>query len=346
VNVGSLCTGVGGLDLAAHHLWGDVDVRWVSEIDVDASEVLAARWSDVPNVGDITTVDPDRLDPVDVITAGFPCQPVSQAGRRRGADDDRWLWPHVARIVDAMRPATVIIENVPGLVTIDGGSLFGGIVDNLQRLGYKVGWTVMAAAEIGACHRRRRVFVVASTADTPPPLTASGPVGGGVGRLMPTPTASDHRGPDLARRHRPRSGGDDLCTVVERLLPTPVARDARGGRNATRIRGPESTGHLGRTLCDVAFADWWGEYRDAIGRHERALGRPAPPPVVETARSRGRLNPRFTEWMMMLPDGWVCDIVDRRAAALRLLGNAVVPAQAAEAVRRILGTPTLFADTT
>ncbi len=90
VTVGSLCSGVGGLDLAAHLLFGDVRLVWTAETDPAAARVLAARWPGVPNLGDIR----GGLDAptVDVVTAGFPCQPVSQAGRRRGAADPRWLW--------------------------------------------------------------------------------------------------------------------------------------------------------------------------------------------------------------------------------------------------------------
>lgn len=73
----------------------------------------------------------------------------------------------------------------------------------------------------------------------------------------------------------------------------------------------------------------WGEYEPAIRRHEAALGRPAPSPTDE----KGRLNPVFVEWMMGLPEGWVTDIITSRTAALRMLGNGVVPAQAAQALR-------------
>ncbi len=333
VTIGSLCSGVGGLDLAAHLLFGDVRLVWTAETDPAAARVLAARWPGVPNLGDIR----GGLDAptVDVVTAGFPCQPVSQAGRRRGAADPRWLWPDVAATIDNVRPRLVLLENVPGLVS---SGLLEVVVADLEGCGYRVSWTMLAASDVGACHRRRRVFIAATIGDPPEPVDGAGvPMPDDTGRLLPTPTAKDSdRGPDLARFDRPRSGGPDLVTVVERLLPTPTAANARNSRNhpSTSLEDPPP----GRTLCDVSQKELWGDYVDAINRHMAAVGRPAPSPDGE----HRRLNPQFVEWMMMLPDGWVCDVDGlRRSAMLRLLGNAVVPIQAAAAYRRLLTNPTL-----
>ena len=125
LRIASLCSGYGGLDLAVCQVLGG-DLVWVAETDKDASAVLRRHWPGVPNYGDITAIDWESLPPearaVDVLTTGFPCQPFSQAGRRRGADDPRHLWPHVARAVGALRPQLVVLENVRGLLTARGGS--------------------------------------------------------------------------------------------------------------------------------------------------------------------------------------------------------------------------------
>jgi hypothetical protein len=96
---------------------------------------------------------------------------------------------------------------------------------------------------------------------------------------------------------------------------------------------PDSTHHDGTTLADVAYEGSWGVYGAAIEHHAEVLGRPAPAPTDE----QGRLSPAFVEWMMMLPEGWVTDVDISRTAQLKLLGNAVVPAQAAAAWGSLLG---------
>jgi DNA (cytosine-5)-methyltransferase 1 len=93
----SLCTGYLGLDLAAETVLGPLEHAWISEIDKDALTVLAERLPGVRNLGDLTRVDWSTVEPVDVLTAGYPCQPFSQAGKRKGEHDDRHLWPYIWR---------------------------------------------------------------------------------------------------------------------------------------------------------------------------------------------------------------------------------------------------------
>jgi DNA (cytosine-5)-methyltransferase 1 len=94
---------------------------------------------------------------VDVLAGGFPCQPVSHAGRRLAQDDERWLWPEVARLVRLLRPRAVLLENVPGLLTAG----FGDVISDLAACGYDAEWDCIPAAAVGAPHRRDRIFVVA-----------------------------------------------------------------------------------------------------------------------------------------------------------------------------------------
>lgn len=99
--------------------------------------------------------------PVDLICGGFPCQPVSHAGRRLGAADERWFWPEFLRIIREVRPRWALAENVPGLLSIDAGRLFGGMLRDLAENGYDAEWDCIPAAALGAPHIRDRVFVVA-----------------------------------------------------------------------------------------------------------------------------------------------------------------------------------------
>lgn len=103
LRIGSLCSGYGGLEMGVQAVLGGA-VAWHCENDPDASRVLAHHWPDVPNHGDLRSTDWASVEPVDVVTAGFPCQPVSSAGRRKGTDDDRWLWDDICAAVGRMDP--------------------------------------------------------------------------------------------------------------------------------------------------------------------------------------------------------------------------------------------------
>jgi DNA (cytosine-5)-methyltransferase 1 len=100
---------------------------------------------------------------IDIISGGFPCQPHSVAGKRKGSGDERDLWPEFRRIIGVFKPRWVVGENVPGLYASDGGLFFNGIVCDLAALGYSVGWCTYGAVDVGAWHKRDRVFIVAYT---------------------------------------------------------------------------------------------------------------------------------------------------------------------------------------
>lgn len=100
-------------------------------------------------------------DDTRILTAGFPCQPFSSAGKRTGTDDDRWLWPVTAWAIGIVRPELVLLENVPRLLSMDGGRVFGGILADLDALGFNVQWHCVPASHVGAPHIRDRVWISA-----------------------------------------------------------------------------------------------------------------------------------------------------------------------------------------
>lgn len=159
--IGSLCTGYGGLDMGAVTALGGGRIAWVADPDPHVGAVLAARLSGVPNLGDIRQVDWSAVEPVDVITAGFPCQDISSAGRRAGIRHGRRsaLWHDVARAVDSLRPGLVIVENVAALRWKGGG--LDVVLGDLTMAGYDCAWNSVRASDIGAPHRRESVFVLA-----------------------------------------------------------------------------------------------------------------------------------------------------------------------------------------
>lgn len=156
MRAGSLFTGVLGLDQAAAEVF-DCELAWACDNDPAAAKVIEYR-AGVPNLGDITQVDWTQIEPVGLLTAGWPCQPWSTAGRRKGTEDERALWPEVARAIRALRPGIVVLENVPAIVA--AGELARACAD-LAACGYRFCWVVLGADEVGACHRRNRCFILA-----------------------------------------------------------------------------------------------------------------------------------------------------------------------------------------
>lgn len=162
MRIGSLFTGYGGLDLAVMDVLGG-ELAWYSETEPAACTVLEAHYPGVPNLGDVTAVDWSTVPPVDVITAGYPCQPFSVIGNREGTHDTRHLWPYVAEAIRGLVPDLVVLENVAGHRTLG----FGIVLSDLAGMGLNAEWGSVRASDAGAPHRRERLFVVAYAPDTP-----------------------------------------------------------------------------------------------------------------------------------------------------------------------------------
>lgn len=155
--IGSLFSGIGGLELGLERA-GLGPVLWQAEIDPYCRAVLARHWPRARRFERVQEVTGESAARVGVVCGGFPCQPVSTAGDRRGADDERWLWPEYARIVAELRPAIVVAENVLGLRTLGLRSVLGDLAD----LGFDAEWACLSAADVGAPHLRRRLFLAAT----------------------------------------------------------------------------------------------------------------------------------------------------------------------------------------
>ena len=155
LTVGSLFSGIGGLDLGLER--AGMRVIWQSEIDPYATRVLAKHWPGVPNYGDITRIDWGNIVRPDVICGGYPCQPFSTAGHRRGENDPRHLWPYVRDAISHLRPRFAILENVRGHLSLGGLSVLSDLTD----IGYNAEWRIISAGSLGAPHRRDRLFIVA-----------------------------------------------------------------------------------------------------------------------------------------------------------------------------------------
>ena len=164
LTAGSLFTGIGGFDLGMNH--AGVQVAWMCETDKACQSVLRRHWQEVPIHGDIRDLRASDVIHPDILMGGFPCQDVSVAGRRAGLDGERsGLWFEFRRIVGDLRPRWVVVENVPGLLSSNGGRDFAVILRGLVECGYGVAWRVLDAQFFGVPQRRRRVFIVGSLGD-------------------------------------------------------------------------------------------------------------------------------------------------------------------------------------
>lgn len=298
--VGSLFSGYAGLDLAVEKVTGASTV-WHSEIESAPAAVLAERFPESPNLGDVTAVNWFDIQPVDILCGGWPCQPFSLAGKRLGALDDRALWPYVESAIRILRPRLVVLENVAAVLT---AGEFDRVQNDLAKSGYDTQWACLRAADVGAPHGRNRLFIVATN-------TAS------VRRWAQRPESAGLIGATRFDRYGIDPAPDPYGDPVGEQ---PVAESRGGGESVVGLAGVE-----------------WGAYKPAVRRWERVTGRLAPEPTELGPRGR-RLSVRFVEWMQGLRAGWVTDVPGvSRNDQLKMLGNGVVPQQAAAALGALLG---------
>jgi len=160
---GSLFSGIGGFDLAAEWMgWQNV---FHCELTPFNNKILKHYWPNAISYEDIKTTDFSiHRGDIDIVTGGFPCQPYSNAGKRLGKEDERHLWPYMLRAIQQIEPTYVVGENVRGLVNWSSGLVFEEVCTDLENLGYEVQPILLAAAGVGAPHRRERVWFVATNA--------------------------------------------------------------------------------------------------------------------------------------------------------------------------------------
>lgn len=157
LTVGSLFSGIGGIELGLEAAGGFRTI-WNCEIEPYPSAVLAERWPEIPNLGDITKVDWSGVEKPDVLCGGFPCQDISQAGKRAGIGGKKsGLWKEYLRAIRELRPRYAVIENVAALV----GRGLDVVLTDLAALGYDAEWEIISAADVEAHQNRSRLFLIA-----------------------------------------------------------------------------------------------------------------------------------------------------------------------------------------
>ena len=293
MRIGGMFAGYSGLEMGVMRVL-DASPAWFAEIDEAPARILAHHYPEVLNLGDVTKVDWGSVPPIDILTAGYPCQPFSQAGHRKGTNDERHLWPHVFDAIKHLRPRAAFFENVLGHVTLG----LSEVLEDLAEIGWNAQWTCVRASDVGAPHRRERLFILATN-----------------------PDSFGQQESGLTRRPAPQITWDnDLL-------------DTLAGLN----RAPDTSHEMKLCWGDTAPAILtWAMLTNrnpppiVIDHADKALH----PRFPET---RAATNSEFIEWLMGLPAGWVTDVPGlTRNQQIKALGNGVVPQQAAYALTHLL----------
>lgn len=258
IKLGEICAGYGGLGLGLG-LLADVDTRWVADVDAGPSRILARHWPDAPNLGDITRIDWTAVEPVDVIAGGTPCQDLSNAGHRAGMRPGTrsGIWEAMAHAIKEIAPNVVVWENVAGARSaaaysrlesgpgrLGGGAdrpvlrALGRVVGDLAGLGYDAAWESLRASDVGAPHRRERVFVLAWRPDAADTLR--------ILRDRPRGARGRRHEPTDSRRTPDRSPWLEYAPAIHRW-------EEVTGREAPL---PTETGQRGGDVLSPAFVEW------------------------------------------------------------------------------------------
>lgn len=275
LRVGSLFSGIGGLELERAGVGRTV---WQVEIDPFCRQVLAKHWPDATRYKDITTIDWAHVEPVEVLCGGFPCQDISNAGKRAGLAGERsGLWREYARAVRALRPRYVVVENVAALLARG----LGDVLADLAACGYDTEWDCVPAAAVGAPHRRDRLFLVAYPVDLGEAGHVADPDGGRLARISQQDFGTE------AWLEASRRGDPDGCGAD-------VAQSAGSGQQDVQgcEAGPEVAGRRA-----ASGYGWWvsepevGRVVDGVrgrmdGRRLHALGNAVVPQVAEMVGRR------------------------------------------------------------
>jgi len=333
----SLFSGIGGLDLAAE--WAGFTTVGQCEFADYPTKVLEKHWPDVPRWRDIRTLTREDfyartgLRTVDVISGGFPCQPFSVAGKQKGKEDDRYLWPEMLRVIRELQPAYIVGENVSGILRIAADE----VCQDLDREGYEVGIFNFEAAAVGAFHRRERVFFVGYAEHNG--LSAA-TVAGGVAKASGDIEKGQKPPGEFEGTGRP---GDDADVADTNRTRLSVARHESGNET---FSGEHRIEHSGCDAPDTNNGRWAMRRNGELSAVEAAGGigcdnRGGAQEYV--AGERWDIEPRLGRVVDGFPR-WLDEPVDvprlavgvaDRVGRLKALGNAVVPQQAYPIFRAI-----------
>ena len=272
----SLFSGIGGFDLAAE--WAGWTNAFNCEIDPFCRTILKYHFPNAKQYEDIRTADfTIWKDRIDVLTGGFPCQPFSLAGKWRGTEDDRYLWPAMLDVIRTVRPRWVVGENVYGIVNWSEGLVFEQVCADLEAAGYEVQPYIIPACGVGAPHRRDRCWFVAHRTDAGAEAMREREDGFYAVEPVAHPDGDRRRKRPNEQKPPPNASERPTLAMASKmgLLPTPTANDAKN------VTLPASQG-IRNGLPKTAMQS--DEYRTGTG---------------------SRLNPLYVAEMMGFPGNWL-----------------------------------------
>ena len=311
-----LCSGIGGFALGFE--WAELSKPVLfCDIDPWSRKVLRKNWHDVPIAEDVKELanDPERLVPdCDILTAGYPCQPFSVAGKQRGAEDDRHIWPEIRTIVEAKRPAWCVFENVYGHIKLG----LDEVLSDLEAIGYATRPFVVPACAVNAPHKRNRVWIVGNAQHNGSPSTK-------INGSSDQASNDEPQGKEATRKPTRTGGRGDSCDVAY--------TDGDDGGHGSSTESPERQARVehrgggkrqpvGQSGEDVAYPNderpqGWLHRREGAG-WQSELGH-----AGRSGSAHGQSGEN--QWTVEPDVGRVAHGVSKRVDRIRGLGNAIVP---------------------
>lgn len=254
MRIGSMFSGYGGLDMGVQSVFPNAVPAWHCEFDKAPSTILNHHYPQVPNLRDVTQVDWGQVEPVDIITAGYPCQPFSVAGKRKGTHDERHLWPFALDAIRILRPRFAVFENVAGHIALG----LDTVLSDLAQIGWDAKWATLRASDIGAPHHRERLFILAHPSGQRPqtPGCASEPAqeiprDHDLHRFLAGLNRAPNIDEELEARYGDYAAGILTWTLLRQEPPPPLLIDYVAKQTTMHPRFPDI-----RTGTNPEFIEW------------------------------------------------------------------------------------------
>lgn len=346
-----LFSGLGGFSLGLERT-GRYKTVAFCEIDKYCTLLLQKHWKGIKIYNDVKKItkegfEADGIESPDIITGGFPCQPFSVAGKQKGTDDDRHLWPEMFRIIKAFKPRFVIGENVPGIVNIQDGVVFETVCTDLESQGYEVQPFNIPAAAVGAPHQRKRIWIIASLENSGRTLRQGSSIREKNEDEVGKENANQHQRSSSSSESNVANADTRLSDEQKKELQSrgQASISSREGENVTDTKSISSDGREHREHQEKRsgqgkirressekLANTDSERLEGLGQSRSQFNETS----SSTSRSEERQGQVDQGWWEFEPNvGRVAHGVPGRVHRLKALGNSIVP-QIAEKIGRAL----------
>ena len=361
MRVGSLFSGIGGIEYGLERSGLVTSHEWMIEMDEFCCSILRRHFPNTLVINDkVENINPLDLSQIDILTAGFPCQPVSNAGNKKGVNDERWLWDEVWRFIDVLRPRYFLLENVPGLFTANKGEAFERVIKDIAKSrSYRFEWQIISARTVGAAHLRKRFFGVGTLLNTESESsneTDQSPSSISQSRETRLNIGAGYRGeqsridrqeielwmgntPYGFSRWMARLGLRNVWSSHIEPFPTPASRDWKDTYDSNTDPNTVVAGRPANKKTmprDVFYRIKEQEKYPTPSSSEhkyRLKGNSQASKNLEARSRRGELNAEYDVWEQGMPRS--AGDYPKRKERLMALGNAVVP-QCVELVGRLI----------